>query len=177
MIQLENYIEDEYCTTLRALARVVSYRGVILELGMGTGAGSLYLCEGALESRCEVYGVDTFIDPSILPAHLEELKNRRLYQRILAMSTVDAAAIWNYPISLLFVDTANNYHSRFDDFNRFYKHVIPGGVIVIHDTEEEWGDKLIENVSPFLENLIKCVDSRDNKGFIVALKPEKEETA
>jgi len=170
-IPLEEIVEGEYYPSLRKLARLADPRGVILELGVGRGGSGIHMCLGAAEgSGCAVYGVDNFTmkgtSPSIL---LAGFQIHRVRERVLMMSTAEAAEIWGAPISLLFIDADHSYEACKQDFEMFYPFVIGNGIIVFHDSERESVKRVIEEKINLLHRCVEKMD-KEGRGCFYALK-------
>lgn len=170
-MKISALIQNHYCETLYELAKVADQRGVILELGVGSWGSGVWMCEGArLGTQCEVYGVDNFsMEGTSITSVLSDMRARGLYERLLIMSTQDAAKIWKCPISLLFIDADHTYQSCKDDFSGFYDFVIDGGFIVFHDSERPEVKKVIAEVQHLLCDGVGTIDD-DKRGCYFAIK-------
>ena len=168
---LEQYIKNHYCETLKELSKTANPNGVILELGVGSWGSGIWLCTGARDgTKCQVYGVDNFsMEGTSVLQILDAMQQRGYYERLLIMSTNDAASIWSRPISLLFIDADHSYAACLSDFYGFYSHVIDGGFIVFHDSERPEVQRVIKEVSHLLTDGIERTDT-DGRGCYFAQK-------
>lgn len=116
-------------------------KGVIVELGAYRGNGAVSLAAGAPDRV--TYTIDDFnghvdwmgnepnmSDQMIL---LRNIKDSRLPIVWLDLSVEEAARSWTKPIGLLFWDTGSN--DLHNDFEVWGKHLVPGGLFVMHDTD------------------------------------------
>jgi hypothetical protein len=116
--------------------------GVIIELGAYQGNGAISLASGA--PLCPVYTVDDYNhridwmgnepggeDREILHGNIEESGLPIVH---LDKSVSAALKDWRLPIGLLFWDTGSN--EMLDDFNLWQKHIVSGGMFVMHDTDD-----------------------------------------
>lgn len=127
---------------LYRLAGMVT-RGAIVELGAYQGNGAVSLAAGAAGKRI-VYTIDDFnhhvdwmgnepgrADEALLRLNIEK---SGLPITWINSSIQQAAETWNAPIGLLHWDTgSNDIHA---DFERWARHILPGGLFVMHDTDD-----------------------------------------
>lgn len=128
-------------TGLYRLASLIE-RGCIVELGAYQGNGAVALASGA-PGRI-TYTIDDF------DHHMDWMGNQpgRADKALLLLnidesglpiawinSTAEKAAVtWNNPIGLLYWDTGS--YTIHDDFEMWSRHLIPGGMFVMHDTDD-----------------------------------------
>jgi len=128
--------------------------GVILELGSFKGRSTLALALGSKSGpNIKVYAVDIFSAFPMGDGAMHRGKYLLTFQRnmkafgvddivVAVQSTTDeAAATWNKPISILFIDACHDYESVRRDYENFSKFAVPGGIIIFHDTDEFDGPK------------------------------------
>lgn len=128
---------------LYRLAASAPSSGTIVELGAYHGNGAVSLAAGAGGKRI-VFTIDDFdhhvdwvgnnpgrADKALLLLNIQE---SRLPISWIDRSTEEMAKIWWQPIALLFWDTGSD--SLVDDFEVWSKHLVSGGMFVMHDTDE-----------------------------------------
>jgi hypothetical protein len=73
--------------------------------------------------------------------------------------SADVAKGWNTPIDLLFIDGSHAYEDVLQDFEQFFPHVNPGGIVAFHDVVDTWPGPLRvwkEVASPSLTDTGNC---------------------
>jgi hypothetical protein len=122
-------------------------RGTIVEIGSFKGRSTVMLAKVASH-----YGVGPIvaIDPHNSPILLDHEANpgASSYQDFVnsihsagvsnhvethVAYSADVADSWNRPIRLLWIDGDHNYKGAKEDFDRFFPHLVPGGVVAFHD--------------------------------------------
>jgi hypothetical protein len=66
---------------------------------------------------------------------------------------------WDRPIDFLFIDASHDYVDVLADFETFFPHVVPGGVVAFHDVLPDWPGpfKVWQEVAPrFLHDTGHC---------------------
>jgi predicted O-methyltransferase YrrM len=135
--------------------------GAIVELGSGTGLATCYLARGAQTMRREkVTAVDTF-DGTSLPEFKDEAGGSmaEVYLRNIAAAKVadhietvmkppeSAFDGWDGPIRLLFIDGDHSYEATKAKFEGWTRHIVPGGIIALHEATNQAGvAKLLKEV-------------------------------
>jgi len=162
---------ESYCEALSSLAQIAFADGVILELGIGSGASGIWLYEGAQAGTgCELFGVDDFSMEGVTFTVSElNRKEHGTVEYVLSMPTETAALIWRAKISLLFIDADHSYGAARLDFERFYPHVLPGGFIIFHDSERSDVKQAIDEVMPLICDSVEKVYA-DGRGCFFARK-------
>lgn len=123
------------------LASMVT-EGVIVELGTLHGNGAVALASGAHGRK--VYTIDDYADrvdwvgnvsgradKALMKLNVEESGLPIIW---INQSAQKAVWSWHEPIGLLFWDTGGN--SLHDDFVLWRKHLVSGGLFVMHDTDD-----------------------------------------
>lgn len=128
------------------LAKSCTGRGVIVEIGSWKGKSTIWLAKGSQAGpRVKVYAVDPHSDTAVHrlrsePGTFDEFQSNisragvaDLVSPVVATS-VDAAANFNEPIEMIFIDGDHEYEAVKQDFKLWYPKVIDGGVMAFHDT-------------------------------------------
>ncbi|HEU4423652.1 MAG TPA: class I SAM-dependent methyltransferase [Pilimelia sp.] len=138
-------------------ARGVAALGPLLEVGTYCGKSTVYLGVAARECGGYVVTVDhhrgseehqpgweyhdpALVDPATgrldtLPAMRRTLHAAGLEDAVVAVvgrSTV-VAELWAMPLALVFIDGGHTEQAAWGDYRAWAPHVMPGGLLVIHD--------------------------------------------
>ncbi len=134
---VQGWLADEEAATLYRLARGLSGRGVIVEIGSFKGRSTISLGLGSKAGQ----GSHIFaIDPHRGPSYDDFLANIRragidgLVTQVRLPSQEALAAIGDEPIELLFIDGSHKYELVLQDFALFVPRVVEGGWVLMHDT-------------------------------------------
>lgn len=101
---------------------------VIVDLGVDNGYSTAVW---ASVSDAVVYGVDKTVDRAKL--YLSQLDCERI---VLVESDFSLlAANWSRPIDILHLDGDHDYEAVSRDYVEWQRHVVPGGLVVFHDTQ------------------------------------------
>lgn len=157
---IEGFLYDSEVEFLYDNAASVTGRGVIVEVGSWKGKSTTALAAGAIASGTDtpVYAVDTFrgspehqgggpIDN--LPAFQHNLAGLADRVCVIRATSLDAAREFHEPIELLFIDADHSYEAVRADFDAWMPHVIPGGIIALHDTASWYGPKRVTRESVY----------------------------
>ena len=151
---LEGFLIDMQGYTLLRLAGEGPGMGAIVEIGSFMGRSTCYLATGTKNAQREkVYAIDHFTGSeehqegesrevaavvntgSTYPQFLENIKKFSVddYVHPIRASSREAAATWDQPIRLLFIDGDHSYEASKEDFALWSPHIVPGGLIAFHD--------------------------------------------
>ncbi len=130
---------------LSKLAEKCVGRGAIVEIGSWKGFSTIYLAWGSKSGYAtKIYAIDTFAgdinnlvsgEGSTYIEFTANLKNAGVKDIVqpMVMASEQAAREWDStPIELLWVD--GDHDDIEADFERWYPHLIFGGIMAIHDT-------------------------------------------
>jgi len=162
----KGFLDPAEGARLYRLAREASRLGPCLEIGSYCGKSTLYLGAGCRVNGGVLFAVDhhggseeqqpgqAYCDPDLVdratgrvetfPHFRRTLEEARLTDTvvpIVAPSAV-AARAWRTPLALVFIDGGHTFAAAFTDYNAWAGHLVPGGVLAIHDifaTPEEGG--------------------------------------
>lgn len=119
----------------------------IVEIGSFKGRSTCALASGCTGAQKRVFAIDDFAgagwqrkERSFLSEFLENVNRCGVagyVEPIVALST-EAGRTWSKPISLLFIDGSHEYDAVKTDFEMFFPHVLPGGLVALHDVCDEW---------------------------------------
>lgn len=150
---INGFLRDDEAILLYTLAKKVSAKNVLIEigswegksticLGLGSPNNIIYAIDphtGSKEHRTKFGKVDTYrnFKRNILKAGVSKNINA------LVMEAHKAADIVREPVGLLFVDGAHDFKSVKQDFIDWYPKVVDGGIIAFHDTIDWPGPKKV----------------------------------
>jgi hypothetical protein len=118
----------------------------VIEIGSFKGKSTCCLAFGCRGTKKRVIALDPFDGGPDLPQRdsFEEFSRNikrggltEYVEPIIGIST-EALKTWKKPIHFLFIDGSHKYEDVLADFEGFYPHVAPGGLIACHDVVENW---------------------------------------
>jgi len=119
----------------------------IVEIGSFKGRSTCFLASGCRGTGKRVFAIDTFngndcdfgyrdffeeFSQNVNRCGLSE------YVQPVVGTSSDVAKTWNKPVHLLFIDGSHRYEDVLSDFDGFFPHVAPGGIVALHDVSEAW---------------------------------------
>jgi predicted O-methyltransferase YrrM len=131
--------------------------GPVLEVGTYCGKSAIYLGAAARETGGTVFTVDhhrgseenqagwehhdgTLVDPETglmdtLPVFRRTIHRAGLEEQVVAVvgRSTTISRWWRTPLSLLFIDGGHGTQPARDDYEGWAGHVLPGGLLVVHD--------------------------------------------
>ncbi|HTU33380.1 MAG TPA: class I SAM-dependent methyltransferase [Candidatus Acidoferrum sp.] len=119
----------------------------IVEIGSFKGRSTVALASGCRGRRKRVFSIDTFdgggwdLDQRDFFAEFSEnVKRCRVSQHVTVLrgKSTDVASGWSRPIHMLFIDGCHEYEAAKADFDCYFPHVVPGGIVAFHDVNEDW---------------------------------------
>lgn len=154
---LPGWLTYEEGELLFRLARDCSGRGAIVEIGSWRGKSTTCLGLGSKAGKgVRVYAIDrhtkgTFPD---FERNMDAAGIADIVTPIAGRSQ-DAAADFDEPIELLFIDGAHEYELVREDFDRWVPKVVDGGVVAMHDTTWFEGPKRVADELVFKSRRFK----------------------
>jgi cephalosporin hydroxylase len=118
--------------------------GVMLELGVRSGNSTGALLAGAEAADSALISVD--IEQPDVPGHWYDLP----YWKLIVGHDQDPAVAAQVPswIRLLFIDTSHQYADTIGELRLYGPRVAPGGVILLHDTDQEGVRRALDEYAP-----------------------------
>lgn len=153
--KIEGWLKDSEGELLYNLARNCTGRGVIVEIGSWKGRSTVWLGLGSKSGRkTNVYAIDNHVHTGkyagipkseTLKEFRKNMKTAKIDKIVthIVKSSADAAAKFNKPIELLFVDGNHKYDNVKNDFNMWFPKIIDGGTIAFHDATTKFGPKKV----------------------------------
>jgi predicted O-methyltransferase YrrM len=171
LVNVVGQISKKELFTLYSHALQLRQRAVAVEIGSFKGKSAVALGLGAQRVGARVYCIDPH-DPFIGvaggvfgPGDLKD-KIRHIHTFDLGdvvfpicLSSTRVAEIWDKPVDLLWIDGDHTYEFVSKDFLGFSPHVVPGGVIILHDREMEGVAKLISEIDSSVFESMNTVDA------------------
>lgn len=138
---------------LASLAAQVDADHAIVEVGSFKGKSACYMASGATAGNgAHVYAIDLWMiggqrgkNGGRVKQPYDKAETYRGFQeqiRSLGFGnaitpimkhSLDAAADWDKPIGLMFIDAEHNYDACLADIDAWSPHIVPGGWIALHD--------------------------------------------
>jgi predicted O-methyltransferase YrrM len=142
---------------LYAAARRAADLGPIVEIGTYCGKSTIYLAAAAREAGRMVLTVDhhrgseehqpgwEYHDPTLVDPAVGRIDTLPLMRRTLHQAGVEdvvvavvgrspaVAALWSTPLGMVFIDGGHTEEAARADYEGWAGHVMPGGLLVIHD--------------------------------------------
>jgi predicted O-methyltransferase YrrM len=135
--------------------------GPLLEIGSYCGKSAVYLGAAARVAGVQLFSIDhhrgseehqpgqEYFDPRLYDAENGRVDTWPEFRRTIAGAGLDdvvegivgdSAAIaegWKTPLGLVFIDGGHSAPAAHADYEGWSKHVVPGGLLVIHDVFED----------------------------------------
>ena len=128
----------------------------IVEIGCFLGRSTASFALACKGSNRRVFSIDTFggLYPDVIgDKDLEDLFKSGFFERWrqnmvhadvseyvvpLKGTSLEIAKLWSAPIHLLYIDGSHLFQDVLDDFQGFFPHVVPHGVVALHDVVPDW---------------------------------------
>jgi predicted O-methyltransferase YrrM len=151
------FMPSEEGLALYGAARGVAVAGPFLEVGGYCGKSAIYLGAAAAEMQRLVFSVDhhrgseenqpgwehhdpDLVDPDIgrmdtLPYFRRTINDAGLEGTVVAVvgDSPAVAEVWQTPLALVFIDGGHGEEPAHRDYEGWAPHVVPGGLLMIHD--------------------------------------------
>jgi predicted O-methyltransferase YrrM len=131
-------------------AQALPGAATLVEIGSYRGRSTAALGFGCLGTHKHIFALDLF-DGRHLPGQPDYFSDFKTnmrkcglesYVTPMAGPSAVTAQSWRQPIDLLFIDGAHDYAGVVADFEGFFPHVAPGGLVALHDVSRHWPDVL-----------------------------------
>ena len=119
----------------------------IVEIGAFKGRSTCCFAFGCRGTGKRVYSIDTFngndvdfAERDFFDTYWANVQRCQLAAYVTPCRGLsdDLAQTWARPIHLLFIDGLHTYEQVLADFDGFFRHVVPGGIVALHDVDEAW---------------------------------------
>ncbi len=169
------YLMENEARLLGTIAACVPAQGAIVEIGSFKGKSTVMLAKVAAHYG---FGPIVAIDPHNSPLLLDHQADpaassyREFLDNIQAAGVADhvepyreyskdVSSSWNRPIRFLWIDGDHTYEGAKTDFDGFFPHVVPHGVVAFHDALNVFSGP----IRVFVEDVLRC-DRFGAAGFV-----------
>ena len=156
---IPGWLTDEEGEALYELARSCRGDGVIVEIGSWKGKSTVCLGLGSQAGRSvPIYAIDPHADYRFgdFKTNVERAGITDLVHPIASLSQA-AAAAFDQPIELLFVDGSHEYDLVLEDFEKWVPKVVEGGWVAFHDTTWTKGPRKVVGAAVYRSRRFKDV--------------------
>ncbi|MFW6415579.1 MAG: class I SAM-dependent methyltransferase [Thermodesulfobacteriota bacterium] len=155
--QVKGFIAGDEGNALFELGKSMSPKGPCLEIGGYCGLSTIYIGSGVKENQGILYSVDhhqgseehqpgeEFHDPDLYDSRRDRVDSFYEFRKNISRANLEevvvpivapsriAARKWHIPLSLVFIDGGHSYEAAITDYRSWASHVLPGGILAIHD--------------------------------------------
>lgn len=193
--KIKGFLPSDEAAALYRMACKQALKGAILEIGSFCGKSAVFLGEAAKSSGQPVFTVDhhrgseehqqgeAYFDADhwdeaqgcvdTLPALRKSLALFELEDVVIPVVTRSErlAQFWQLPLAMVFVDGGHSAWQAKEDCMRWVKHLMPGGILAIHDIFErpEDGGQAPYEAMQFVKSAFN-LKQVDREGSLVFLK-------
>ncbi|WP_022664173.1 class I SAM-dependent methyltransferase [Desulfospira joergensenii] len=154
---IKGFMDDEEAGRLYQEAKKSARLGPILEIGSYCGKSAVILGTACQEENSILFSIDhhrgseeqqrgqEYFDPDLYDERTHRINTFPFFRETLARtgledvvipvvsSSATAGRMWKTPLAMVFIDGGHSYEAARDDFLIWSPHLIPGGLLVIHD--------------------------------------------
>ena len=154
---IKGFLLEAEGESLYLAAKIYTKQGPCLEIGSYCGKSALYLGSAVKENNQLLYSIDhhkgseeqqpgeEFFDPDLLdetgknintlPFFLDTIDKAGLKEIVIPIvsTSVEASKVWTKPLAMVFIDGGHSEKAANDDYDAWNPHIIPGGLLAIHD--------------------------------------------
>jgi predicted O-methyltransferase YrrM len=156
----KGFMPDDEGLALYEAARAAGTRGPLLEVGTYCGKSAVYLGAAARAAGTVLFTVDhhrgseenqpgwEHHDPEVVDPRTGRMDTLPWFRRTIETAgledvvigivgpSVTVARAWRTPVAFLFIDGGHAQDVALDDYRHWSPHVLPGGMLAIHDVFE-----------------------------------------
>ncbi|MDI9569854.1 MAG: class I SAM-dependent methyltransferase [Pseudomonadota bacterium] len=154
---IKGFLHDEEAVRLYELAREASRRGPCLEIGSYCGKSAAFIGLACRQNGTVLFSIDhhrgseeqqpgeAYFDPELTDPLTGEVDTFPIFRRLIhQLELADAvvpivapsavvARSWSTPLSLVFIDGGHTFAAAYADYSAWSSHLLPGGILAIHD--------------------------------------------
>ncbi len=154
---VKGFLDPDEGAALYHAARSAAPLGPCLEIGGYCGKSAVYLGRACQEKGSTLFSVDHhrgseenqpgwgYHDPDLwdhkadamdtLPFFRETIRQAALEETVIPIvgRSEQVGRLWATPLALLFIDGGHTHDAAFADYDLWSPHVMPGGLLAIHD--------------------------------------------
>lgn len=158
---IKGFLAVDEAQRLMDLAMQVAALGPVLEIGSYCGKSTIYLGEACKQSGNSLFAVDhhrgseehqlgeEYHDSALFDVHINRMDSLPTFRRNVHLagleetvipvvaSSQQLAPLWATPLSMVFVDGGHSEAAALFDCTAWAKHLVPGGILAVHDLFEQ----------------------------------------
>ena len=160
MDSVKGFMDPEEGRRLYQAALEAGAMGPCLEIGSYCGKSALYIGAACQKTGSTLFSIDhhrgseeqqpgeEYFDPDLIDAAGEKIDTFPHFRRTLEAAGLEetvvpmvcrshvAARWWRTPLALVFIDGGHAFETAHADYSAWAGHIIPGGLLLIHDIFE-----------------------------------------
>ncbi|MCG2718663.1 MAG: class I SAM-dependent methyltransferase [Nanoarchaeota archaeon] len=181
--KIDGWLTDMEGKFLYETAKNCKGKGVIVEIGSWKGKSTIWLAKGSIKgNNVKVFAIDThtgsFEQQKNGPVWtFDEFKGNIRNAKVedivvpIVKTSEEAEKSWGgAAVEFLWIDGAHEYELVKLDFEKWFPHLIDGGIIAFHDTIVHSGPRKVVKENIFLSRNFRCVGFADNITFAQKVK-------
>ncbi len=154
---VKGFLAEDEAEALYNMALELSPKAPVLEIGSYCGKSTIYIGTACKETGGVVYALDhhrgseehqlgeEYHDPDLYDASIDQMDTFKAFRKNMRAADLEETVIpivatsrlaskgWNTPLSMVFIDGGHSMKAAMADYQSWAGHVIPGGVLAIHD--------------------------------------------
>lgn len=154
---IKGFLDQEEGKALYGLALGASTKGPVLEIGGYCGKSTIYLGLACRKNSSILFSIDhhrgseeqqpgqEYFDPELFDEREGKVDTFRFFRKAMercdlldtVVPMVSTSAVvarkWCTPLAMVFIDGSHAYPAVFSDYVSWSSHLIPGGILAIHD--------------------------------------------
>lgn len=148
LLKSDVYIADKEIPVFSHYASLAT--DTLVEIGAGLGASAILMLVNAPRGAL-VHSIDSFAGDSMKNFYVSEKRCRENvlralnslgvaklteYWHLYSQPSHQMASSWSNPIDFLYIDGDHRYEAVKQDFDDWFKHIKPNGVLLLHDSRK-----------------------------------------
>lgn len=154
---VKGFLDPSEGARLYELAREAAALGPCLEVGSYCGKSTIYLAAACAEAGEQVFAIDhhrgseehqlgeEYHDSSLYDSQMEKMDTFPEFRRNLDRAGLSESVVpivagtqaagrhWRTPLGMVFIDGGHSEAAALTDYRTWAPHLIPGGILAIHD--------------------------------------------
>ncbi|MBL4826158.1 MAG: class I SAM-dependent methyltransferase [Spongiibacteraceae bacterium] len=155
--QVKGFLAIDEAQALYELALTLAPKAPVLEIGSYCGKSTLYLGTACKEANGVLYALDhhrgseehqvgeEYHDSALFDASVGLMDTFKEFRNNMRAADLDETVVpivssskvvaknWGTPLSMVFIDGGHSLEAAMNDYQCWASHVIPGGILAIHD--------------------------------------------
>ncbi|ABD82761.1 class I SAM-dependent methyltransferase [Saccharophagus degradans] len=157
---IKGFLAQDEAERLMDLAVQSAALGPVLEIGSYCGKSTIYLGEACKHSGNSLFAVDhhrgseehqlgeEYHDSELYDAQIKRMDSLPTFRRSVYLAGLESTVIpivassqqltplWAIPLGMVFVDGGHSEAAALFDCSEWAKHIVPGGILAVHDLFE-----------------------------------------